>query len=402
MNNHMKNLFSRPRQTPKVILIMTSIAVFLLTSGILFFEGTKKTVALSLDGEKQKVKTHAETIGELLEEHDISVGSADYLSKPEKTKIKDDLHIIWQPAMDIKLIVDGKEKSLATTASTVGDVLKEEQIELRNEDIISHDPNDKIKAGTAIDIKKAFPVTVKVDEVEKTVWTVSSTVKDVLHRANIQIGNLDRVEPGLNEQLTKEASLTITRVEKDIDIVEEPVAYETIKRKDHTLTSGKEKIITEGVNGIVSKKYETIKENGEVVSKKLISETVVKEETNQVIAVGTKEPEVKKVSHVKEKEKEDKADEYYVTATAYTVDCDGCSGKTAVGIDLNKNPNQKIVAVDPSLIPLGSKVYVEGYGYAIAGDTGGAINGKKIDVYVPTTAEAHNWGVKKVKIKVIR
>ena len=396
----MKNLFSRPRQTPKVILIMTSIAVFLLTSGVLFFEGTKKTVALSLDGEKQKVKTHADTIGELLKEQDISVGMGDYLSKPEKTKIKDDLHIVWQPSVEIKLIVDGREKSLATTAKTVRDVLKEEQIELKNEDILSHDLNDRIEDGIAIDIKKAFPVTVKDDGVERIVWTVSTSVTDFLDSADIHIGDLDRVEPTLNEQLTKDTLLTITRVEKDIDVVEEPIAYETIKRNDNTLALGKEKITTEGANGIVSKKYELIKENGKVVSKKLISETVVKEKINQVITVGTK-PQVKSVSHVKKKARKTN-DEYYVTATAYTVDCDGCSGKTAVGIDLHKNPNQKVIAVDPSLIPLGTKVYVEGYGYAVAGDTGGAINGNKIDVYVPTSAEAHNWGVKKVKIKVIR
>ncbi|WP_302621337.1 G5 and 3D domain-containing protein [Bacillus sp. FJAT-27986] len=405
MNKYMKNLFSRPRQTPKVILMMTSIAVFLLASGVLFFEGTKKTVALSLDGEKQKVKTHADTISELLEEHDILVDSKDYLSIPETTKIKDDLHIVWEPAVDIKVIIDDKEQSFATTAKTVEDVLKEENIQLRNEDFMSHDMNDKIEAGMIIHIEKAFPVTVIDGENEKILWTVSTPVKDFLDTANIHIGDLDRVEPRINEQLSKKASLSITRVEKDTEVVEEPIAYETIKRNDPALTSGKQKVTTEGVNGLISKKYELIKENGKVVSKKLISENVIKEKTDQVISVGTKQklPIAKPMSNVKKNvQKASDSDEYYVTATAYTVDCDGCSGKTAVGIDLRANPNKKVIAVDPNLIPLGSRVYVEGYGYAVAGDTGGAINGNKIDVYVPTSAEAHNWGVKKVKIKVIR
>ena len=397
----MKNLFSRPRQTPKVILIMTSIAVFLLTSGILLFEGTKKTVALSLDGEKQKVKTHADTIGELLEEHDISVGRGDYLSIPEKTKIEDDLHIIWEPAVDIHITVDGMKKSLSTTEKTVKDVLKEENIQYRNEDKISHDLNSGIEAGMNIHIEKSFPVTVEADGDRKTIWTVSTSVTDFLEAANIHIGDLDKVKPGLKEQLNKKTTLSITRVEKETDEVEEPIAYETVKRNDKTLTSGEQKVVTEGIDGIVSKKYELIKENGKIISKKLISETIVKEKVDEVISIGTK-PKVKAkpLSAIKEKTKK-KSNEYYVTATAYTVDCNGCSGKTAVGIDLRSNPNQKVIAVDPSLIPLGSNVYVEGYGYAIAGDTGGAINGKKIDVYVPTTAEAHSWGVKKVKIKVI-
>jgi len=90
-----------------------------------------------------------------------------------------------------------------------------------------------------------------------------------------------------------------------------------------------------------------------------------------------------------------------VTATAYTAKCSGCSGITATGINLNKDPNAKVIAVDPNVIPLGSKVHVEGYGEAIAGDTGGAIKGNKIDIHVPTQSEATNWGVRSVNITIL-
>lgn len=93
--------------------------------------------------------------------------------------------------------------------------------------------------------------------------------------------------------------------------------------------------------------------------------------------------------------------EMTVTATAYTAYCTGCSGTTAIGIDLRSNPNQKVIAVDPSIIPLGTKVWVEGYGEAIAGDVGSAIKGNKIDVFIPSYESAMEWGVKKVKIKVL-
>ena len=93
--------------------------------------------------------------------------------------------------------------------------------------------------------------------------------------------------------------------------------------------------------------------------------------------------------------------EMTVTATAYTAYCAGCSGTTAYGIDLRANPNQKVIAVDPRVIPLGTKVWVEGYGEAIAGDTGGAIKGNKIDVFIPSYDNAIAWGVKEVKIRVI-
>lgn len=93
--------------------------------------------------------------------------------------------------------------------------------------------------------------------------------------------------------------------------------------------------------------------------------------------------------------------ELTVSATAYTASCAGCSGITATGIDLRDNPNQKVISVDPSVIPLGSRVWVEGYGEAIAGDTGGAIKGNKIDVFVPSQDAALSWGVKEVKVKIL-
>lgn len=90
-----------------------------------------------------------------------------------------------------------------------------------------------------------------------------------------------------------------------------------------------------------------------------------------------------------------------VEATAYTPYCAGCSGITATGIDVRSNPNQKVIAVDPSVIPLGSKVYVEGYGEAIAGDTGGAIKGNKIDLLMPTQEQAIQFGRQSVQITIL-
>lgn len=90
-----------------------------------------------------------------------------------------------------------------------------------------------------------------------------------------------------------------------------------------------------------------------------------------------------------------------VTSTAYTADCDGCSGVTSTGIDLNANPDAKVIAVDPDVIPLGSEVYVEGYGYATAADVGSAINGNEIDVFFPEKDEASNWGVKTVDVTIV-
>ena len=92
--------------------------------------------------------------------------------------------------------------------------------------------------------------------------------------------------------------------------------------------------------------------------------------------------------------------EIYVTATAYSHE-ESSTGMTAMGYNIKANPNMKLIAVDPSVIPLGSRVWVEGYGEAIAGDTGGAIKGHKIDVLMPSGADARGWGRKTVKLVIL-
>lgn len=93
--------------------------------------------------------------------------------------------------------------------------------------------------------------------------------------------------------------------------------------------------------------------------------------------------------------------EFTVSASAYTANCNGCSGITKTGINLKRNPGIKVIAVDPKVIKLGTKVHVEGYGYAIAGDIGGAIKGNKIDVFIPNKSAAYKWGRKNVTIKIL-
>jgi 3D (Asp-Asp-Asp) domain-containing protein len=91
-----------------------------------------------------------------------------------------------------------------------------------------------------------------------------------------------------------------------------------------------------------------------------------------------------------------------VNASAYTVNCKRCSGITATGINLKKNPKLKVISVDPKVIKLGTKVYVEGYGYAIAADKGSSIKGNKIDILVPSKKAALKWGRRNVKVKILK
>ncbi len=144
-----------------------------------------------------------------------------------------------------------------------------------------------------------------------------------------------------------------------------------------------------------------------VEDKDEVKETSVKSPIEEEVNKNTETAVTSEVEEVDEEintsAENSEQDEKIITvkATAYTADCEGGTGVTYTGIDLKANPNQKVIAVDPSVIPLGTKVYVEGYGHAIAGDIGGAIKGNKIDVFIPSQSEAEDWGIKTVDVKIL-
>jgi resuscitation-promoting factor RpfB len=393
----MKNLFS---ESLKKNLAVTagSLIAFSATAGAAAYELTKEQVTINVNGKKQEIRTHADTVAEVLEEHNIQTRPEDYLFPSENTPITDGLNIVWEASKPIKLTVNGKTEKVWTTAKTVRDLLTAQQIAINEHDKVSPSLDAKIEKDMIIMFDKAFPIKLSVGGKEQQVWATSTTVADFLKQQKITLNKLDRVEPSLNEMVNEGTVVTVTKVEKVTDVVEEPVNFAVVTKKDSQLAKGEQRIISPGEKGLVSKHYEVILENGKEVSRKLVKTETIKQSKDRIVAVGTKVNRSPVVSRGSGKV----AQEFYVTATAYTAYCGGCSGRTKTGINLRANPHMKVIAVDPRIIPLGSKVYVEGYGYAIAADTGSSIRGYKIDVFFPEKSSALRWGAKRVKIKIIK
>lgn len=407
-NFTMKNLFSNSLRSKDTWMTIVTLLVFLAVVSFVLFEGTKKTVTLTVNGQQQELATHADTVGELLEEQNIEVAQADHVYPSLNTSIAHDLAVEWEQAQTIMIRIDGKTQTIDTTADRVSEILAQAGVEVTEYDQIAPAADAEVGQQNEISIAKAYQVKLIDGTTEKLVWSTSTTVADFLKQHSIHLNKLDRVNLDPDKVVTPDSVVQITRVEKVTDVVEEDIAFKTETKKDDSLLKGKEKVVREGKPGTLAKKIEFTKENGKVVAKKVLSEEVTEKATNEVVHVGTKvvvaaatqqASASKPVSRSSSAEPEGR--EFYVSATAYTASCTGCSGITATGINLKANPHLKVIAVDPSVIPLGSKVWVEGYGYAIAGDTGGAIKGNKIDVFVPTKEQAYAFGRKTVRIKII-
>ena len=392
----MKNLFSESLSNKKWAIIITSFIAFIALIGFITFETTKNTVALTIDGQERTVKTHASTVRELFEEQDILLQKEDYVSPTEDSKVTNNLKIVWKPAKQVQLSKENEKDSIWTTSKTVKDFLKEQSIILNEHDEVQPSLNTALKKGMDITVKRAVSLTLLDGGVKKETWSTSTTVADFLTQQGISLTELDRVEPALEDKVMENGTINVIRVEKVTDVVEEPISYAVVTKKDENLDTGTEKVITEGQEGLISKEYEVTLENGKEVSRVVLNEKKLKDKQDKVVSVGTKAKPIQVASRGSGNGKE-----IYVTSTAYTASCNGCSGTTATGVNLHANPNAKVIAVDPRVIPLGSKVYVEGYGYAIASDTGGAIKGNKIDVFFPSKSDAYRWGRKTVKIKIL-
>jgi resuscitation-promoting factor RpfB len=383
----------------------SSFIAFSATTGLAGYEIVKDDVTLTVNGKKQEIRTHAKTVKELLQEQNIKPRKEDYVYPSLNTPITDDLNIVWEASKEVTLTIDGKKQKIWTTAKTVDELLNLQHIQIGQHDKVAPALDKKIKKGMEIHVEKAFPVQLNVGGKQQQVWATSTTVADFLKQQNVKLGKLDRVEPSLQEKIKENMVVKVIKVEKVTDVVEEPVDFAVVTKQDPTLPKGERRVIHPGEKGLVAKTYEIVLENGKEVARKLIAVKQIKNSKTRIVAIGTKVVE-RRSANVQNRPtsrgQHGAAKEFYVTATAYTAYCEGCSGITRTGINLRRNPSVKVIAVDPNIIPLGSKVYVEGYGYAIAADTGSGINGYEIDVFLPERSDAIRWGRKRVKIKVLQ
>ena len=187
-------------------------------------------------------------------------------------------------------------------------------------------------------------------------------------------------------------------VETSYEDVTWELDFETEYQADPEMLEGTSKVLREGSKGSQTVRYEIKKSDGELISKDIISSEVVEEPVSKLVSYGTKKVTTTSKGVVVAY----KSVLNNFKATAYTA-CNVWGNATASGMYARRG----VIAVDPSVIPMGTKVYVEGlngasdYGYAIAGDTGGAINGNIIDLYMEDESTCRNWGVKRVNIYIL-
>ncbi|EDO0828621.1 DUF348 domain-containing protein [Listeria monocytogenes] len=383
------------------------IAGFVIVVALVFyfvFEGTKNDITIVNAGEKIESRTHAKTVSEALDEAGIKVSERDEIAPGKNAEIKDGMEIKYLPARQITINDNGTKKDVWSTKTNVADLLKDENITTRPQDVLNVALDTKLKDGLKVNIDRAIQLSLQNGTKKDTVWTTKTKVSDLLAEKNIKLDQDDRVSPAKDSNLKEKMTVEVTYVNSKAEKKNEQVKFETVYKEDDSLNKGVEKVVQEGKNGEKVVEYKVTFENGKEKKRDVIKENVTSNKTDKVVVRGTKEKVLAtQVSNSSSSASSSSSSApssggktYRMESTAYSG-----GGITAYGINLSANPGLKVIAVDPRVIPLGSKVWVEGYGEAIAGDTGGVIKGNIVDVYFPKESQCYSWGRRMVTVKVL-
>ena len=300
----------------------------------------------------------------------------------------------------LTISIDGKEETFVTYKGTVQDVLQDKNIAVGVKDKVQPSLESKVSEKETIKIKSAIPVEITANGVQLEVQSADGTIgemlkneEEALQEYGIKFNeDIDEVSPSLDSQIEDNMRVQIVNVEKKELVQNEPINFETIVEKDESLDKSVSKVKSEGVNGEKEVTYEVVYRDGVETSRNVTSTKTITEPKNEIVIKGTGQVYASRGGEsINYKEK------LNCVATAYSGDRTTATGRSPV-----RNPGgMSTIAVDPSFIPLGSKVYVEGYGYAIAADTGGAIKGNIIDLFLNSSSECWSLGRRPVTVLVV-
>lgn len=303
--------------------------------------------------------------------------------------------------------VDGSDKKITTFSSNYRKALDKNGIKVGPKDKTTPSLDSRVENNGKLSIRRAVKVDVEVDGKKLSIKSAEDNITKMLKSEGVRLENLDKVYPAKDATLKEGLKVVVTRVQTKEIKENKPIDYATVVKNDEQMEPGTKKVLQEGQTGEKETVTRVVYENGKEVSRKIIGEIVKKQPIQKVVAMGT----LNSYTPSRGGDKVAYATSIRMRATAYTADYastgkspgDAGFGITATGtVAKRSRGSYSSVAVDPRVIPLGTKLYVEGYGYAIAEDTGGAIKGNRIDLFFNSSSEVDNWGARWVNVYVVR
>jgi resuscitation-promoting factor RpfB len=305
------------------------------------------------------------------------------------------------PAKHITFVHDGLTETMETRAQTAGDLLAERNLAPSPDDALSVDPAAPLTEGETVAYRAAVLVTVTIDGQARTLRTPAISVAGLLTEQGVAYDRHDQVAPAPSSALANGTAVTVKHVDSWTETVRKAVAAKVVKRYAFTLPPGTRKVLDAGKPGVAETAYAVTRTPGRhALLKTALVSRILRAPRDRIVAEGV--GEYAALSHLAERGITGTLNlasaALSMVATAYTAGCGGCSGITASG----RPAGHGVVAVDPRVIPLGTHMYIPGYGHAVAGDTGGAIRGRRIDLGFNSNAAANQFGRRAITVYLIK
>lgn len=349
---------------------------------------------VSVDQRNLLLYSHARSVGELLQERGVEVGSQDLILMDGQEAHLDTLlpTVLFGQALDLKPIEiqirrsitlqvfdDGVPQVLDTLAPTVGQALWEAGNLVFQGDLVQPSLEAPLSTGMRVYIQRATPLTIWADGRRILALTQGKTVEQALAGEFIFLTGKDYTLPAQDTLLAKDLQVQVVRVQEKFVLEEEPISYQTQWQPDAGMELDQWRIIVAGQPGLMRRIIRQVYENGVLKQTVTEREWVETPPTTQVTAYGTQ-------IVLRDLQIADGTVRYWrkirMLATSYTAATSGKSrDHPAYGITrLGWVATKGVIAVDPRVIRLRTQMYIPGYGFGTAADTGGAILGRRIDL----------------------
>lgn len=411
--------------------VFASIGV-IVTAAIAYVMLQPEPIKVIDDGVVIEHETRADSVLEVLEELNITLDETDYVTPALSEDVPEDRLIRIERSHEVSLQIGyGQTEVIQTRERTVEDVLLRYGVTVRDGDTVYPSVRTAVTNGMTIRYQPVVVVNLIVGQDASTIYTMATDVAQLLREANVDVTERDTVLPDASTPIREGMTITVNTNRDVVQYESQLIPYDMVEEEDDTLEEGVKQTVQVGVPGLERTRYALTVENGTITNRTKTDVETLRKAMPQIIKVGTKkvtepvtEPTTADESspfipeaevEIAEPPKTDdvldfsSAKQLLVEATAYTnnpedtVTYDG-RVLTRSGYDVTDTilfEGMRIIAVDPAIIPLGTRVYVEGIGMAIALDTGSAIKGQKIDIMMDEKEEAVTFGRKPLTIWVI-
>ena len=313
-------------------------------------------------------------------------------------------------AFDVTILNGTKKCTVKMIEGTVSDALKSLGIEIGENDIVSLPLSTPLSKDLNISVVQRVRVILCANGEEKEILMPKSyTVQDVLNHMRVNLGENDTVSEDVSNKIYDGMKIEVGNIKFEEIVKTEAIEREVVVNTSSSMNEGETKVLEEGKNGQHELKVRQKIQNGEVVDEEILSDTIISEPVAKVMVKGTKkvasapaaEPAKAAVSSTSDKKEVSKV--IYGSATAYTA---SAGARTSTGA----RPVEGVtVAVNPKLIPYGSRILVESTDGSFrreltAQDTGGALRkgSAVVDIFMNSNSSCKQFGRKNVKVSIIK